>query len=121
MVGAAGGAPTDRAADADLPPAASRRIRSTAYLNAFALLDRHEIIGLAITLSVLCFAVVAAILLVRTRERLAATEANARDEIIAEPRRGRPRLRAAALGAANPGGLGRPATTSPRSSATSAW
>jgi signal transduction histidine kinase len=54
-----------------------------AYLNAFALLDRHEIIGMAITLSVLCFAVVTAILLVRTRQRLADTEAHARDEIIA--------------------------------------
>src|SRR5262245_60561061 len=54
-----------------------------AYFNAFALLDRHEIISMVITLSVICFAVVAAILLVRTRERLAVTEANARDEIIA--------------------------------------
>jgi nitrogen-specific signal transduction histidine kinase len=54
-----------------------------AYLNAFALLDRHEIIGMAITLSILCFATVAAVLLVRTRERLAVTEANARDDIIA--------------------------------------
>ncbi len=54
-----------------------------AYLNAFTLLDRHEIIGMVITLSVICFAVVAAILLVRTRERLAVTEASARDEIIA--------------------------------------
>ena len=47
------------------------------------MLNRHDIIGLAITLSVLCFAVVAAILLLRTRERLAVTTANARDEIIA--------------------------------------
>ena len=54
-----------------------------AYLNAFALLDRHEIIGMAITLSILCFATVAAVLLVRTRARLADTEASARDEIIA--------------------------------------
>src|SRR5262245_53306955 len=54
-----------------------------AYFNAFALLDRHEIISMVITLSVICFAVVAAILLVRTRERLAVTEANARDEIVA--------------------------------------
>src|SRR5262245_60973917 len=49
------------------------------FVNAFALLERHEIISLAITLSILCFAVVAAILLVRTRARLANTEASARD------------------------------------------
>jgi signal transduction histidine kinase len=54
-----------------------------AYLKAFSLIDRHEIIGLSITLSVICFAVVTAIMLVRTRARLADTEANARDEIIA--------------------------------------
>jgi signal transduction histidine kinase len=54
-----------------------------AYINAFALLDHHEIVQLAITLSILCFAVVAAILLVRTRARLASTEAAARDEIMA--------------------------------------
>jgi signal transduction histidine kinase len=54
-----------------------------AYLNAFALLERHEIVGMAITLSVIFFATVAAIMLVRTRERLAVTESNARDEIIA--------------------------------------
>src|SRR5438105_4898466 len=43
------------------------------YLSAFALLDRHEIAGLALTLGILCFAVVTAILLVRTRARLAQT------------------------------------------------
>ncbi|MPZ36810.1 MAG: PAS domain-containing protein [Rhizobiales bacterium] len=69
------------------PPAASSAANSPsiveAYLNAFALLDRHEIIGMSITLSVLCFAVVTAIMLVRTRQRLADTEASARDEIMA--------------------------------------
>jgi signal transduction histidine kinase len=54
-----------------------------ASLTAVALFERHEIISLAIVLSILCFAVVAAILLVRTRARLADTEAAARDEIIA--------------------------------------
>jgi signal transduction histidine kinase len=53
------------------------------YINAFASLDRHEIIGMAITLAVIFFATLAAIMLVRTRERLAATEAKARDDIIA--------------------------------------
>jgi len=54
-----------------------------AYALAFAQLDRHEIAALALTLGVLCFAVVTAILLVRTRHRLAETEAFARDENIA--------------------------------------
>lgn len=65
------------------PAASSAPSLIEAYLNAFALLERHEIISLAITLSILCFATVAAILLVRTRARLADTEANARDEIVA--------------------------------------
>ena len=46
-----------------------------AYASAFLLLDRHEIAALALTLGVLCFAVVTAIMLVRTRRRLAAIEA----------------------------------------------
>ena len=54
-----------------------------AYLNAFAQLNGHEIAAMALTLSVLCFAVVTAILLLRTRARLAETETTARDEIIA--------------------------------------
>ena len=41
-----------------------------AYISAFLLLDRHEIAALALTLGILCFAVVTAILLVRTRRRL---------------------------------------------------
>ena len=54
-----------------------------AYIAAFLALDRHEIAALALTLGILCFAVVTAILLVRTRARLAETEAAARDEGIA--------------------------------------
>src|SRR5262245_56924234 len=53
------------------------------YLSALGLLDRHEIATLALTLGILCFAVVTAILLVRTRSRLAEVEAAARDESIA--------------------------------------
>ena len=75
-------AAADDALQASVEPAAGPSVVE-AYLNAFALLDRHEIVQLAITLSILCFAVVAAILLVRTRARLADTEAAARDEIIA--------------------------------------
>ena len=54
-----------------------------ALISAFALLDRHEIAGLALTLGVVCFAVVTAILLVRTRNRLTEVEASARDESVA--------------------------------------
>src|SRR5262245_6782109 len=45
-----------------------------AYVAAFGLLDRQDIAALALTLSILCFAVVTAILLVRTRRRLADVE-----------------------------------------------
>src|SRR5436190_4342141 len=55
----------------------------TVYASAFLLLDRHEIAALALTLGILCFAVVTAILLVRTRRRLAAAAAAAHDEAIA--------------------------------------
>src|SRR6476646_5070968 len=51
-----------------------------AYVSALLALDRHEIAALTLTLGVLCFAVVTAILLVRTRSRLAELEASARDE-----------------------------------------
>src|SRR5947199_10532042 len=54
-----------------------------AYVSAISQLDRHEIAGLALTLGILCFAVVTAILLVRTRRRLAETEAAAHGESIA--------------------------------------
>jgi signal transduction histidine kinase len=53
------------------------------YLAALLLLDRHEIAALALTLGILAFAVVTAILLVRTRRRLAALAAAARDQSIA--------------------------------------
>src|SRR5262249_17265628 len=53
------------------------------YIPARPLLDRDEIAALALTLGVLCFAVVPAILFVRTRRRLAKVEAAARDEAIA--------------------------------------
>ena len=51
-----------------------------AYVSALLSLDRHEIAALMLTLGVLCFAVVTAILLVRTRGRLAELEASSRDE-----------------------------------------
>jgi signal transduction histidine kinase len=54
-----------------------------AYVSAISQLDRHEIAALALTLGILCFAVVTAILLVRTRRRLAETEAAARDQALA--------------------------------------
>src|SRR4030081_3424682 len=53
-----------------------------AYVSAVGQLDRHEIAALALTLGILCFAVVTAILLVRTRRRLADVEAAARAESI---------------------------------------
>ena len=49
----------------------------------FSHLAGHEIAALALTLSILAFAVITAILLVRTRRQLADTEAQARDEIVA--------------------------------------
>src|SRR6202051_1373957 len=54
-----------------------------AYVSAVSQLDSHEIAPLALTLGILCFAVVTAIMLVRTRRRLAETEADARDQAIA--------------------------------------
>jgi len=54
-----------------------------ASLDAFTQLDRQEIAALALTFGILCFAVVTAIMLVRTRRRLVETEAAARDEITA--------------------------------------
>jgi signal transduction histidine kinase len=53
-----------------------------AYVSAISQLDRHEIAALALTLGILCFAVVTSIMLVRTRRRLAETEAAARDQAI---------------------------------------
>jgi signal transduction histidine kinase len=54
-----------------------------AYIAALPLLDRHEIAALALMFGILCFAVVTAILLVRTRARLNEVEASARDDSIA--------------------------------------
>ena len=53
------------------------------YLDAFAALNRSDIAALALTLGVLLFAVVTAIMLVRTRLRAAAADAAFRDEIMA--------------------------------------
>jgi signal transduction histidine kinase len=50
---------------------------------ALRALDHADITALALTLGVLCFAVAAAILLVRTRARLAAVEMASRDDVIA--------------------------------------
>ena len=46
-------------------------------------IPRHELAALALTLGILCFAVVTSVLLVRTRRRLSAAEAAARDGILA--------------------------------------
>src|SRR5262247_3047885 len=54
-----------------------------AYISALPSLDRDEIAALALTLGILCFAVVTALLFVRTRRRLAEVEAAARDEAVA--------------------------------------
>jgi hypothetical protein len=54
-----------------------------AYISALLLIDRHEVAALGLTLGILCFAVITAILLVRTRRRLAAVTAGARDQAIA--------------------------------------
>src|SRR3974390_661925 len=62
---------------------ASQRSAVEAYTSAFLLLDRHEIAALALTLAILGFAVVTAILLVRTRQGLAAALASERDQAIA--------------------------------------
>jgi signal transduction histidine kinase len=54
-----------------------------AYLAALASPDRDDIAALALTLGILCFAVVSAVLFLRTRRHLAAVEAAARDEALA--------------------------------------
>jgi len=53
------------------------------YVSGLSLLDRHEIAALGLTLGILGFAVVTAILLVRTRQRLAGALASERDQAIA--------------------------------------
>ena len=52
------------------------------YSRALHAFDRHDFIALVLTLGLLCFAVSAAILLVRTRSRGATREAALRNEII---------------------------------------
>ena len=56
---------------------------SPTYLDALAALDRYEVAALALTLGVILFAVVTAIMLLRTRGRAQRSEAEARSEIIA--------------------------------------
>ncbi|MGP0094287.1 MAG: ATP-binding protein [Xanthobacteraceae bacterium] len=53
------------------------------YLTALSSLDSHQIVALTLTLGVLCFAVVSAILLVRTRAGADHAEADARGQIVA--------------------------------------
>src|SRR6266545_2177980 len=69
--------------DAPLRGTAFESSTLDAYLTAFAQLDRHEIAAIALTFGILCFAVVTAIMLVRTRARLAESVAAAHDEIMA--------------------------------------
>src|SRR4051794_17573328 len=64
------------AAFSDFPPIES----TVAHLTG---LNQHDIAGLALTLGILLFAVVTAVLLVRTRSRTALSEVAARQEIIA--------------------------------------
>lgn len=76
MLGAALAAAPCGSARADTTLAALARD----YAQAFAALERHEIVALALTLSILLFAVLAAILLVRTRVSAADTERELRAE-----------------------------------------
>jgi signal transduction histidine kinase len=65
----------------EIPPADGAAL--AAYLSALMLLDRHEVAALALTLGILAFAVTTAILLVRTRGRLAQTSAAKHQEAVA--------------------------------------
>ena len=65
------------------PARAEPALNVSTYIYAVSQLDRHEAAALGLTLGILFFAVVTAIMLVRTRRRLAATEAAARDEALA--------------------------------------
>jgi signal transduction histidine kinase len=69
-------------AAAQTPGAAGGGSAFDRYFAALLALDRHEIAALALTLGILCFAVLTAIALVRTRRRLAGVEARAHDESI---------------------------------------
>jgi signal transduction histidine kinase len=55
----------------------------TAFIDAVLALDRYEIATLALTLGVICFATVTAIMLLRTRVRTERMDAQARAEIMA--------------------------------------
>ena len=81
---------------------ALRRARLSRRLQA---LDQHEVAALALFLGVLFFAVVAAVLLVRTRDRLGARARARRRRGVGAQRRDRAALRPAALRAAGGGAL----------------
>ena len=53
------------------------------FITTLAQFDRYDMAGLALLLAILCFAVVSAISLVRTRRRLAECQAAAHDEAVA--------------------------------------
>jgi signal transduction histidine kinase len=53
------------------------------YIDAFAALNRSEVAAMVLTLGVLLFAVVTAVLLVRTRVRAGSAESSFRDQIVA--------------------------------------
>src|SRR5258705_3932512 len=65
-----------QAAVFDFPPLESTIARFTG-------LNQHDVAGLALTLGILIFAVVTAVMLVRTRSRAAQSEIAAREEIVA--------------------------------------
>ncbi len=78
------GAPVGAAAMLGVSSAPAQSADLTAfqtYLDAFAALDGNEVAALALTLGVLLFAVITAILLVRTRNRAAQVESDLRDQI----------------------------------------
>jgi signal transduction histidine kinase len=52
------------------------------YADALQNLDRHDLVAMALTLGILCFGVITAVLLVRTRIAAAQQDAVARDEIV---------------------------------------
>ncbi len=73
------------AVSALLPGTPACAAASAGVLDAWTIpsLDRDDIAALALTLGILCFAVISAILFVRTRRHLAEVEAAARDEALA--------------------------------------
>ena len=68
-------------AQADAASAVRDGTPAELYLNAFAGLQNHELAAMALILGVVLFAVVTSILLVRTRQRMAAMDAEARRDI----------------------------------------